>query len=111
VEAEKNKFSPWRVWKWHTVLLELALFTELIIVPYFWIALFPIVMSDKVHPFVDKSLPERMGLVMDHSFPFTTLVIEFLFLSGTPIVARHFSCAIIFGWGYLIFNCIYTINV
>ena len=48
---------------------------------------------------------------MDHSVPFLTLMIEFFLLSGTPIVPRHFSIAASLGWLYLIFNCIYTLNV
>ena len=47
---------------------------------------------------------------MDHSLPFLTLVIEFLFLSGTPFVARHFLMAGIIGWIYMIFNMIYTLK-
>jgi hypothetical protein len=43
IEAEKNRFSPWRVWKWHIFFFELAIFMELIIVPYFWFALFPLI--------------------------------------------------------------------
>jgi len=49
--------------------------------------------------------------VCDHTFPFTTLVIEFVFISGTPFVARHCVIAVGLGWAYLIFNCIYTMNV
>jgi hypothetical protein len=92
-------------------MFELYILMELIIVPYFWFALFPIIMSDTTHPYSNKPLHIRMGLIMDHSLPFLSLMIELFFLSGTPIVARHFSVAAVFGWLYLIFNCIYTIKV
>ena len=47
---------------------------------------------------------------MDHSFPFSTLLIEYILLSGTPFVARHFIFGALIGWIYLIFNCIYTVT-
>jgi len=84
----------------------MALFLELIIVPYFWTALFPGFLKD----WSTFKLQKKMGLCMDHSLPFLTLVIEFFFLSGTPIVLRHFSVCVGFAWIYLIFNCIYTLS-
>lgn len=105
-EVEKNKFSPWRVWKWHTIMYEMSLFIEMIVVSYFWSTLFPLELKDwDTKPLVNKCLG-----VMDHTFPMASLLLEFFFLSGTPIVARHFVIAGGLGWVYLIFNCIYTIT-
>lgn len=84
----------------------MALFVEMIVVPYFWICLFPLELKE----WPTKTLAEKMLGIGDHTMPFATLFIEFVFISGTPFVTRHFIFCGGFGWVYLIFNCIYTIT-
>ena len=84
--SSDTKYSFWQMWKWKIWLFEMALAMELIIVPYFWSSLYEQWILDN---------PERPSLVflslcMDHTIPLTTLIVEYIFISSTPFVPRHF---------------------
>jgi len=84
---------------------ELALTMQLIIVPYFWFALWP-VESIKV----DNSPGKKAGMIMDHSVPLILLVIDYIFMNANPIPMRHIWIVLTVSIVYLAMNCIVTLT-
>jgi len=93
----RNKYSPFRAWKWYTFLFQLTLQMELIIVPFFWILL--------NNPSVYKpgNLAFNIQQGGDHSFLFLLLVIDY-FSNCVPFCGRHFIMVNFISLIYLIIN-------
>ena len=84
--TKAEKYDIWQAWKWKIFLFEMATFMEFIIVPYFWQALYQKWVD--AHPNAPFFL--YLSLIMDHSLPFLTLLVEYIFVSSTPFIHRHF---------------------
>ena len=76
---------------------------ELIITPFFWILLYPILES--------KSWAMgRFGEALDHWLPLACLLSEYFLCSNMPFIRRHFKFIGLIAFVYLSVNFWYTIN-
>ena len=120
VEVENNKYSIFHLYKWATILYEMALVLEFIIVPIFWIVIFPGLLKNR-HDGVD--LPDIDDMrddekfsyavvagVLDHTVPLVVLLIEFSY-NCIPFLWRHFLLTLAVVVIYAVFNIIYTLSV
>ena len=97
-----------RAWKLHTMLFTIAITLELIIVPYFWTALYPghcIKWGQEIEGWPMECWP----MFLDHSVPLGCLLIDY-FMNVTPLVWRHVVILLCFGVGYLSINCGVTLG-
>ena len=79
---------------------------ETITTLYFWIALWPVQKDEPVF----QQYWRRLGLIADHSLPFTCLIIEAVFLNSIPFCKRHISGIIVVCVLYLFVNMAFTIS-
>ena len=94
-------------WKWFIVLGELALLMELMIVPYFWTSLWPII--QEFDDSIKNNEIKRLGMILDHSVPLTLIAIDFLFFNANPIVLRHNWIIVSVSIVYLLMNMTVTL--
>ena len=95
--AGKSKSSSegiWVAWKWHNTLAPFALLLEFIITAYFWLVL--------NGPGNDL----RIGGILDHSVPFTLLLIDYVCFHSYKIIKNQIFIVITFMFSYLLTNLI-----
>ena len=80
---KKFKYSPWRAWKWQTLLFEIALTFQIMITIVYWTLLF----KSTFQP--GKTLTAKFSLVLDHFLPLLLLLIEYLLFSNPVFLKRH----------------------
>jgi hypothetical protein len=86
-------YSPWVLWKWACFLYETTLIFEgFLIVPFFWLVLFPIMLTKHINP--------GPFAYIDHITPFAVMAIDYAF-NRIPVTLRHFpiSLAILLIYG------------
>ena len=80
---------------------------ELIVAPYFWTLLWPLVHNDP--KYTDDPL-HMLGLVLDHAVPVTLLLIDFVFFNANPIVKTHVCAVILVSLSYLSVNMTFALT-
>ena len=96
----KKVYHPFALWKWYVFLYTLTFLMEIIITAVFWTLLWN---DAKDQPMFEKPL-DRVGLIMDHSVPFSVLLFDYLFLNTVPFVMRHLPAQVFIVVIYLILN-------
>ena len=103
---ENDKYKIFVAWKWNNFFFQQALIMEIFLVPYFWILLWPGL--KRASWFKSQTDAEILGLCLDHTLPFCVLLIEYVFVSGTPLQIRHFLMNLTLSLLYMLFNIIYV---
>lgn len=79
--SPRDIYSPWVLWKWACFIYETTLIFEgFIIVPFFWLVLFPILLKKNIDP-------GPMAYV-DHITPFAVMAVDYAF-NRIPVHLRH----------------------
>lgn len=86
------KYTPFRAWKWYIFFYEMAFTFEAIIVPVFWVILWPEITVGK---------DTLISCIMDHSVPMLVLLMDF-FINAVPFTGRHFWMMIPIALAYLL---------
>lgn len=122
---DKDKYNIFHLYKWTTILYEMVVVYEFIIVPLFWTIIFPgYVASERrarngdlpdVDDFDRAQEEMRLGYIivagiLDHSIPLIVLMIDFSY-NCIPFLWRHFLCTLGVAIGYAIFNIIYSLHI
>jgi len=120
-ETDKNKYSILQLYKWTTILYQMALVYELIIVPLFWTIVFPGMVNELD---VDENLEYDLNHkgenthsiefliiegVLDHTIPLIVLLIEFT-INCIPFVWRHFMITVTIAIVYMVINVVWTLK-
>ena len=98
----KQKYTPFRAWKWYCFLFEFTLMSEIIITIFFWTVLNNpgLYIGDYLHDLVLRT---------DHIVPLSLLFIDYCF-NTVPFCFRHLSIVYIIGAIYLSINCIASLS-
>lgn len=84
--SSSDIYSPWVLWKWTCFLYETTLaFEGFIIVPFFWLVLFPILLQKDIDP--------GPFAYIDHITPFAVMAIDYPF-NRIPMTLRHFPLSL-----------------
>ena len=106
LEEDKNRYSPWRLWKFYIVLFEIAVSAELLITIYFWGVLYK---QTDIAGIEDKLLKYTMMII--HSVPLFCLVIDDIFINSLGIVLKHYSAILAVTIAYLIVNMTVALTI
>lgn len=122
-EFDRSKYSIFHLYKWTTILFEMAVIYEFIIVPLFWAMIFPGIMVNRhngmdvpdITDFTEEHEEYSMGFiivagVLDHSVPLIVLMIDFSY-NCIPFLWRHFLVTLTVALVYVIFNMSWTLSV
>mmetsp|Transcript_22433 Transcript_22433/g.34705 ORF Transcript_22433/g.34705 Transcript_22433/m.34705 type:complete len:199 (+) Transcript_22433:325-921(+) len=104
---DHNRYSLSRAWKIYTILFEVTLTAEIIIVTYFWTSLYT------GHCVRDRQVVEGWPVecwptIMDHTLPLSFMLIADLVLLVPAFVRRHVVFVVIISIAYLITNFVST---
>lgn len=108
---EHRTFKCNLAWKLWTYLFMQSLMLELVIAPFFWALLWPILMSDLDNEDM-KAMRGwstfKIEMIVDHGLPLICLLVDYCF-NAVPIVKRHLIPLLLVGAIYMLINIIATV--
>jgi hypothetical protein len=101
----KYKNSIFQAWKWHTILFQISLTTEVIITIIFWPILYT--PAPAVGQFKNVDLYQASKII-DNYLPLVILLIDF-FLSNPVFLIRHMFFSLAYGFMFVFTNMIVSL--
>ena len=89
--SQTRVYSPFKLWKWFSIMFAVTLTLEFLITLYYWAVLFPN---------LDREV--NSSAILDHSIPFIVLVVDYAFVNQIPIKGRYVVGMFIVGGLYLV---------
>ena len=101
-EPEQNVNSPWKAWKWYTILFHIGLSMEMVIVPFYWVLL-----NNKSR--YSSAIPTYKIIlgIGDHTLMLVLLLLDFA-TNCVPLCYRHFIIYAAVNSIYMVVNFVVT---
>lgn len=112
-KENEKKYNVFHLYKWASIMFQMTMLFELIIVPIFWGVILPGILYSR-HYHKGEEAPSMLFIIvggyLDHLIPIIVLMIDFSF-NCIPFIWRHFWVSMVVCIIYSIFNMVYTLKV